>query len=119
MPSPEAYIFHKGLVFERRRDKQKKAKDLYYIFDILASCPELKERIIKGLLDFRKTYSSWFFRFIKNLQRNFSDITADGTLMISGQRPVGAFSRLLEEQFRQYVLGTFQEFIEEITALTH
>ena len=37
VPSPEAYIFHKGLIFERRKDRRKKAKDLYYIFDILAN----------------------------------------------------------------------------------
>jgi len=119
VPSPEAYIFHKGLVFERRRDKQKKAKDLYYIFDILAKCPEFKERIILGLLDFKQTYPSWFSRFIKNFQRSFSDITADGILMISGQRPTGAFPRLEDEQFRQYALGTLQEIIEEITVVTH
>jgi hypothetical protein len=119
VPSPEAYIFHKGLVFERRRDKQKKAKDLYYIFDILVNCPELRERIIQGLIGFRKNYPSWFSRFIKNLRKNFSDMTADGVFMISSQRPVGAFSRLVDEQFRQYVLGTFQEFMEEITAVTH
>jgi len=27
VPSPEAYIFHKGLIFERRKDKEKRAKD--------------------------------------------------------------------------------------------
>lgn len=42
IPSPGAYIFHKGLVFARRWEKQKKAKDLYYIFDILANCLELR-----------------------------------------------------------------------------
>ena len=119
VPSPEAYIFHKGLVFERRRDKQKKAKDLYYIFDILVNCPELMERIIQGLIGFRKEHPSWFSRFIKNLRKNFSDMTADGVLMISSQRPVGALSKLVDEQFRQYVLGTFQGFIEEIAAATH
>ena len=91
VPSPEAYIFHKGLIFERRRDRQKKAKDLYYIFDILANCPELRERIIKGLKGFEKEYPSWFSSFIRNLQRNFSDLTADGILMISSQRPQAPF----------------------------
>jgi hypothetical protein len=119
VPSPEAYIFHKGLIFERRKDKQKKAKDLYYIFDILANCPELKERIIEGLKGFDKEYPSWFSRFMKNLQKNFSDLTADGILMIAGQRPAGAFLKLTEEQFREYVLGIFQEFIEELTNMYH
>jgi len=119
VPSPEAYIFHKGLIFERRKDKQKKAKDLYYIFDILANCPELKERIIEGLKGFEKEYPPWFSRFIKNLQKNFSDPSADGILMISGQRPAGAFPKLTEEQFREYVLGIFEEFMEELTRVRH
>lgn len=119
VPSPEAYIFHKGLIFERRKDRQKKAKDLYYIFDILANCPELKERIIEGLNGFEKEYPSWFSRFIRNLQKNFSDLTAGGILMISSQRPAGAFPKLTDEQFREYILGIFQEFIEELTIIRH
>ena len=114
VPSPEAYIFHKGLIFERRRERQKKAKDLYYIFDILANCPELRERIIKGLNGFEKQYPTWFSSFIRNLQRNFADLTADGILMISSQRPAGAFPKMTEEQFKQYVLGIFQQLIEEL-----
>ena len=49
VPAPEAFIFHKGLTFVRRKDKQKRAKDLYYVFDILTNCSEFSERIIKGL----------------------------------------------------------------------
>lgn len=115
VPSPEAYIFHKGLIFERRKDKQKKAKDLCYIFDILANCPVLRERIIEGLKGFEKDYPSWFSRFIKNLQKNFPDLAADGILMISSQRPAGAFPKLTREQFGEYILGIFQEFLEELT----
>ena len=114
VPSPEAYIFHKGLIFERRKDKEKKAKDLYYIFDILANCPELKGRIIQGLNGFEKQYASWFSRFIRNLQKYFSELTADGVDMVSSQRPAEAFPKLTKEQFRQYVLGTFQELMEEV-----
>jgi hypothetical protein len=108
VPSPAAYIFHKGLIFERRKEKQKKAKDLYYIFDILANCPELKEQITQGLNIFEKEYSSWFSNFVRNLEKNFSDHAAGGILMISSQRPPSAFPKLTEEQFREYVLGIFQ-----------
>jgi hypothetical protein len=114
VPSPEAYIFHKGLIFERRKDRLKKAKDLYYIFDILANCPELREPIIRGLAGFEKEYPSWFSRFIRNLQKNFTDLTAEGILMISGQRPAGSFPKLNDQQFGQYILGIFQELIEEL-----
>jgi len=119
VPSPEAYIFHKGLIFERRKDKLKKAKDLYYIFDILANCPELRERIIEGLKGFEKEHPPWFSHFIKNLQKTFSDLTADGILMIFNQLPAGAFPKLTEDQSREYIFGIFQEFIEELTIRCH
>lgn len=115
VPSPEAYIFHKGLTFERRKDKQKMAKDLYYVFDILANCPGLMERIIKGLKGFEGTNSSWFSRFIKKLKDNFLGLTSDGIMMILSQRPPGSFPQLTDEQFKQYILGTFQDLIEKIT----
>jgi hypothetical protein len=119
VPSPEAFIFHKGLIFERRKDKQKKAKDLYYIFDILANCPMLRTRIIKGLKKFKKDYPSWFSGFLKNLENNFFDLTSDGILMVFSQRPFGAFSELTTEQFKQYIFGMFQELIGEITITNH
>jgi hypothetical protein len=116
VPSPEAYVFHKGLVFERRKSKEKSAKDLYYIFDILANCPEIKERIIQGLKKFEKEYPGWFSRFSKNIQKKFTDLTDDGILMISSQRPASAFLKLTDEQFSEYTLGVFRELIVELSA---
>lgn len=36
VPTPSAFVYNKGLVFPRRNNIRKKAKDLYYIFDILS-----------------------------------------------------------------------------------
>jgi len=118
IPSPGAYIFHKGLVFVRRKQQQKKAKDLYYIFDILANCLELREQIIKELKELKKVFPHpWFRRFIRKLEDNFSNLTSEGVLLVLSQRPAGAFTNLNDEQFKQYVLGTLQEFIGEIKSL--
>ena len=114
VPSPEAYIFHKGLIFERRKAKAKKAKDLYYIFDILANCTELHENIIDGLKRLEKDYSSWFSRFLHNMENNFLDLNSEGVIMISNQRPVNVFPELTNDQFKQYALGRFQELIKEL-----
>jgi len=35
-------------------------------------------------------------------------------MLVLSQRPAGAFPNLDDEQFKQYVLGTLQEFIGEI-----
>jgi len=116
VPSPPSYIFHKGLIFERRNDRRKRAKDLYYIFDILANCPELKEGVTEGLREFKKKYRSWFSTFARNLQMSFSDPEADGTLMVLSQRPPGAFPAMTDEQFKQYAACIFQALLSEITS---
>jgi Nucleotidyltransferase len=114
VPSPAAYIFHKGLILDRRKEKAKKAKDLYYIFDILANYTELSESIIDGLKRFEKNYSSWFIRFLHNMENSFLDLNSEGVIMISNQRPVNAFPELTDNQFKQYTLGKFRELIKEI-----
>ncbi len=88
------------------------------MFDILANCPELREQIIKGIEGLKAVYPhSWFKRFVRNLESHFSNMTSDGVLLILSQRPANAFLHLQDEQFKHYVLGTFQEFIEEMSFL--
>jgi len=114
VPTPGAFIFNKGLIFTRRTRKVKKAKDLYYIFDILANCPELRKQIIDELSDFKNAYPiSWSRRFLRNLRDHFLDITSEGVYLVQNQRPDSAYARLNDEQFSQYVLGIFQAFIRE------
>jgi len=48
------------------------------------------------------------------LEVNFSSLTSNGVLLLLSQRPSADFPNLDDEQFKQYVLGTFQEFIGEI-----
>jgi len=114
VPSPEAYIFHKGLIFNRRKGKAKEAKDLYYIFDILVNCNEIEERIIDGLKRYEKNYSPWFSKFLHNMENSFSDLNAEGIMLVSSQRPINALPYLNDGQFKQYVLETFQEMLEKL-----
>jgi len=118
VPVPAAFIFNKALIFVRRNKRAKRAKDLYYIFDILANCQELHGEIIDSFSEFRKNYhTSWLGRFLRNLNDYFSDITSEGVYLVQSQRPNGAFPHMNDEQFRQYVLGIFQEFIGQIECL--
>ncbi len=115
VPSPQAYIFQKGLVFKKRREEQKKAKDLYYIFEVLLNCNAIEGEIISGLSDLRSRYSAWLNKFVKNLSFYFTDSSSDGVLMVLGQRPAYLLPALNEAQFKQYVYGTFSELIKKIT----
>lgn len=112
VPAPGAFIFNKGLTFTRRTKRAKKAKDLYYIFDILANCPELHKQITDEINSFRESYPvHWSTRFVRNLKDHFSAISAEGVYLVQNQRPEGAFPNINDEQFSQYVLGIFQELI--------
>ncbi len=118
VPAPAAFIFNKGLIFVRRNKRAKRAKDLYYIFDILANCQELHSEIIDSFAEFKKNYhTGWLDRFLRNLNAYFSDITSEGIYLVQSQRPNGAFPHMNDEQFRQYVLGIFKEFIGQIECL--
>ncbi len=114
VPHPAAYIFNKGLVFERRRSKVKQAKDLYYMFDILTTLPDLKPMIIGELHTLAKQYRPWFATLIKNLSRFFETPQSEGVLFVLDQRPDEAFEGLDDDQFMQYIYGTFQTFLAEL-----
>jgi len=114
VPTPAAYIFHKGLIFIRRNSAVKKAKDLYYIFDILAGSSSLRPTIMSEFKEFAKTYSPWFKTFLKNLTDFFKTLDSEGILLVSEQRPAAAFTELDDGQLKQYIYGTFDEFIQEL-----
>ncbi len=112
VPTPQAYVFHKGLVFEKRREELKKAKDLYYIFEVLTYCDTIEEKILSALVEFKNNYPSWFDRFLKNLSVNFAGSSSDGIIMVAGQRPAYMLPELNEDQFKQYVYRKFKKLIK-------
>ncbi|MEA3436940.1 MAG: GSU2403 family nucleotidyltransferase fold protein [Thermodesulfobacteriota bacterium] len=118
VPSPEAFILNKGLVFPRRRDRLKSAKDLYYVFDILSTCTQLRPEIINGLNYLQQKYPVWFGAFVKNIGTTFADIDSEGVLMVLSQRPSGAFLNMQDDQLRQYILGIFLELLGDLNTVS-
>lgn len=111
-PSPAAYIYHKGLAFSRRDDLLKQAKDLYYIFDILANCPQLLGEIVAELPALGNNYPKrWFRQFRTDLARMFADVDAPGPELLISQRPTGALPALDNPQFKRYAVGIFRELL--------
>ena len=117
VPTPAAYMFHKGLIFRRRRDSEKKAKDFYYIFDIIAGCSQIMPAIMDDFAKLSRKYPVWFKTFIGNLSLNFKTISSDGVLWVTEQRPPFAFEGLNMEQFKQFVFATFSELLTDIGKL--
>ncbi len=114
VPTPAAYIFNKGLTFTRRKEKIKKAKDLYYIFDMLSSIPSIKDEIMNGLLFFENKYPKWFKTFKKNLTAAFHDIYSDGVLWTISQCSAGVYINLDDDQLKQYIYGIFSKLLNEL-----
>jgi len=117
VPTPAAYIFQKGLIFSHRRDKQKAAKDLYYIFDLLSGLLEIREDMEVDYAMFSKKHSKWFQTFMTNLKGSFSNLDSEGILRVVEQRPANAFPDLDDDQLKHFVFGTFEQFIKRLESL--
>lgn len=114
VPQPGAYIFQKGLIFKRRKTKEKKAKDLYYIFDIFVNCREIEEQIFNEMKNLTGAHTAWFEKMITNMETYFPEVISDGVYMLLNQRPADALPDLTDDQFKQYAHGIFQKFIKRI-----
>ncbi len=114
VPTPAAFIFQKGLAFPRRRDKIKAGKDLYYIFDILAGIPEIRDNIDADFAVFSETLPKWLRTFYRNLAECFESADAEGPHQAVEQRPAGAFPNLDDDQLRQYAYFTIDQFLKAL-----
>ena len=114
LPSPAAYIFNKGLVFPRRKERPKKGKDLYYLFDLLSYREDFRGEIVVDFTRLGEHYKPWFETFIKNLTKAFPDPGCEAVALTAEQRPAGAFKALTDSQLRQFVFSTFQEFLSSL-----
>jgi len=102
------------LVFVRRKDAVKKAKDLYYIFDILANLPDLRSDIVSEFRNLAESYAPWFNALFKNLSNFFEEPESEGVLLALEQRPTNAFIELGDDQLKHFIYGTFNDFLKEL-----
>jgi hypothetical protein len=114
LPSPAAYIFNKGLVFPRRKERSKKGKDLYYVFDLLAYREDFKGQIVADLIRLGERYKAWFKTFSSNLAAAFPDPGSEAVALTGEQRPPGEFRALNDRQLEQFVFSTFQDFLSSL-----
>ncbi len=121
VPTPEAYVYQKGLSFPRRRSEAKKAKDLAYLFELLKNFPALSSVLPQGLCRLRENYPArWFRTFKENLVSRFGDADAEGVDMVAGQRPHPHDAMVTEDpvngaaRFRRVVLEAFRVFLNAL-----
>lgn len=117
VPSPGAFILHKGLVFRVRRDRRKKEKDLYYAFYVLAAFPWAGSiRAELRRLAQNAKYAAWMGRALKDLRSAFGSVDSPGVDAIVAQKPEAAYRDLDPDQFRQYAWGVMSDCIEILSA---
>jgi len=116
LPKPAAYVFHRSLTYRRRLERVKAEKDLYYAFHVLAAFPEWHPWIRTDLPALAAEWPAWFQHGHADMTKQFGSIESPGIAAVAHQRPATAYPGLNDEQFKQYVLGTMQIWLEMVEA---
>jgi hypothetical protein len=79
VPTPEMFLYHKGITFVMRSAEFKRDKDLYYVYFILRFHPD-REKLLDALKRFKK--DDYFQAFEENIKEYFSSISSPGHLIL-------------------------------------
>ncbi|MBU4377407.1 MAG: hypothetical protein KKD29_08075 [Candidatus Omnitrophica bacterium] len=78
-PKPSAFLYHKGATFIDRENKEKQAKDLYYMYFILRYAPDIGE-ILKEVTQYRE--KGHLTNIADNVNKFFERVSSQGCLLI-------------------------------------
>lgn len=78
-PKPSAFLYHKGATFIDRENKEKQAKDLYYMYFVLRYAPNLDE-ILKEVSQYKK--KGYLPSVMDNINKFFERVSSQGCLLI-------------------------------------
>lgn len=109
VPTIPAFVFAKGLVFDRRPTIDKKGKDLAYILEVLKR-PDWRKRVVAELpATAAKHSASWLKSFKRKLDEAFKTEGSTGPAWIALQYPERVPAEIRAESFK-----LFREFLQEI-----
>lgn len=105
IPTPEIFLFHKGVTFVMRSANFKRDKDLFYVYFVLRFHPD-REKILNVLKRFKK--DDYFQAFRQNMKEYLSDISSPGYLIL---RPF--LSKWVEEKkINQEIKEVFEPLLK-------
>lgn len=78
-PKPSAFLYHKGATFIDRENKEKQAKDLYYMYFILRYAPDI-DLILRGISQYRE--KGYLMNVPDNINKFFERISSQGCLLV-------------------------------------
>lgn len=96
--SPEAWMFHKGLTFTRRKSSSKMLKDLYGIWYVATQLGDFSEQAVTEFNRLAEQHSKWFKTLCKNLHTWIERASPSDWSKLEIQDPAGKLKRLHFEQ---------------------
>ncbi len=109
VPTLPAFVFAKGLIFERRSDNDKRGKDLAYILETLKR-PAWRKAAIDGLPQIAAKHpAGWYRTFKRQLDSAFTTVGSTGPAWVSLQYPDRVPAEIRSEAFK-----TFRDFLKEL-----
>ncbi len=78
-PKPSAFLYHKGATFVDRENKEKQAKDLYYMYFILRYSPDI-DLILRKISLYRK--KGYLKSVPDNINKFFERVSSQGCLLV-------------------------------------
>ena len=78
-PKPSAFLYHKGATFIDRENKEKQAKDLYYMYFILRYAPDI-DAILKEVSQYRE--KGYLTGVADNVNKFFERVSSQGCLLV-------------------------------------
>ena len=91
--APGAWIFHKGLTFNRRKADSKRLKDLYGIWYVATQLEKFSEAAVQEFVLIGKTHPSWLKTFRRNLQSFVEKASPAEWVKLEAQDPFGKLKR--------------------------
>lgn len=105
VPTPEMFLYHKGITFVMRSADFKRDKDLFYVYFVLKFHPNPK-RLLQKLADFKK--DDYFHVFKQNLREYLYKTTSPGYLIL---RPF-LRNRMAETAINRDIRDTFSGLMD-------
>lgn len=78
-PKPSAFLYHKGTTFMDRENKEKQAKDLYYMYFILRYAPDI-DLILSEISHYRK--EGHFMNVQNDIHTFFERVSSQGCVLV-------------------------------------
>ena len=99
-PTPSAFLYHKGATFTDRENKEKQAKDFYYMYFVLRYAPDI-DAVLREVSQFKK--DGYFMSVPENLAKFFGRASSSGCLMVERENgPDEYISDLRRDIFERF-----------------